>query len=488
MNRRDILRGAALMGGAALLTPEAVWAGAANAKAGDWALGLADVETDVAPTAMARLHGRAPVELTGTLFRNGPAKFRRPGGSVGHWFDGDGMVRKFQIADGQARMAARFVDTVKRRNDTAANAVITPGYGTPPGPGARLTGPDDANAANTSVIMAGGELWALWEGGSPTVLDPVNLETRGFKTLRPDLKGMPFLAHPRVQPDGTIWNLGLSGHHAIVWKLAADGGLQKAEMIELPRASYMHDFTATSRHLVILLQPWVVGRFQMPISTAMTWKPELGTQVLVIDKDDLSKRRVFELPPFFFFHLGDAWEERDGTIRFDACIDENPSGTAQNAGLFLQGGHVPGPPPRRAFITLRANGRAELAKEAATAEFPRGDARFAGEVRHYSIHVTNERADRPLFQGVAVRDWKRDRDQVFDFGPRHLVEEVVFVPRPGSSQELDGWLVGTTLNLDARATELHAFDARHVERGPVAAWRAPVALPVTFHGVFVQSA
>ena len=314
MNRREILSAAALLGGASLLSPEAVWAAAANAKAADWTLGVADVEADIAPTALTRLHGRAPAELKGTLFRNGPARFRRPGGAVGHWFDGDGMVRKFQIADGQARMAARFVDTPKRRRDTAANAAITPGYGTAAGPGAQLSGPDDANAANTSVMMAGGELWALWEGGSPTVLDPASLETRGFKTLRPDLKGMPFLAHPRVQPDGTIWNLGLAGSHAMIWRLGPDGALQKAEMIILPRGSFMHDFTATARHLVIVLQPWIQQRLSMPISTAMAWKPELGTQVLVIDKDDLTRRRIFELPPFFFFHLGDAWEERNGTI------------------------------------------------------------------------------------------------------------------------------------------------------------------------------
>ena len=145
------------------------------------------------------------------------------------------------------------------------------------------------------------------------------------------------------------------------------------------------------------------------------------------------------------------------------------------------------PPPRRAFITLRADGQAELAREATTAEFPRGDPRFAGEVRQYSVHVTHEQPDRPLFQGVAVRDWRRDREQIFGFGPRHLVEEMVFVPRPGASQVLDCWIVGTTLNLDAKATELHVFDARRVDRGPIAARRAPVALPVTFHGDFVQA-
>ncbi|ATC23334.1 carotenoid oxygenase [Caulobacter vibrioides] len=481
MNRRDILRGAALTGTAAVLTPETLWAAAAN----DWTLGIADVEADIAPTGLTRIHGRAPADLTGTLFRNGPAKFRRPGGAVGHWFDGDGMVRKFQMADGQARMAARFVDTVKRRQDTAADAVITPGYGTASGPGARLGSADDANAANTSVMMAGGELWALWEGGSPTAMDPVTLETRGFKALSPDMKGMPFLAHPRVEPDGTVWNLGLAGKRAVVWNLSADGALRKAEVITLPRAGYMHDFTATERSLVIILQPWVQEGMSMPIATNMVWKPELGTKVLVLDKNDLSKRRVFELPPFFFFHLGDAWEEADGTIRFDACIDKDPSGTAANGGAIVRGEFLKAPPPRRAMITLRANGQAELAAEAVSAEFPRSDPRFAGFARRYSVHLTNERPDRPLFQSVAVRDWKKDRDQVFDFGARHLVEEMVFAPRPGSSAELDGWLVGTTLNLDARATELHVFDAGHVERGPLVTWRASVALPVTFHGVFV---
>jgi carotenoid cleavage dioxygenase-like enzyme len=487
MNRRDILRGAALLGGASLLTPEAVWAAAANAGAGDWTLGLADVEGDVAPTALTRLHGKAPEALAGTLFRNGPAKFRRPGRSVGHWFDGDGMVRKFQIAGGQARMSARFVDTAKRRADTAADAVITPGYGTAPGKGSVITGPDDANAANTSVLMAGGELWALWEGGSPVALDPASLDTRGVKTLRPDLKGMPFSAHPRVQPDGTVWNIGLGGKRAVVWKLASDGALQKAQMIQLPRASYMHDFTATARHLILVLQPWVQERFAMPLTTAMAWKPELATQVLVLDKDDLTRGRTFELPPFFFFHLGDAWEDTDGTIRFDACVDQDPFGTAANAGLLLRGKAVRAAPPRRALITLRADGRGELARDVVSAEFPRSDPRFAGLARRYSVHVTNERPERPLFQGVAVRDWKTERDQTFDFGPRHLVEEMVFVPRPGSSDELDGWLVGATLNLDARATELHVFDARRVEQGPAVSWRAPVALPVTFHGVFVAA-
>jgi carotenoid cleavage dioxygenase-like enzyme len=481
MNRRDFLRAAALAGGAAALTPETLWAAAAS----DWTLGFADVETDIAPTRLTRIHGRAPVDLRGVLFRNGPGKFRRPGGSVQHWFDGDGLVRRFTLDEGQATLSARFVDTPKRRADTAANAMITPGFGTAAGPGAIVSSPDSANAANTAVMMAGGELWALWEPGSPTVLDPTSLATKGPKVLRPDLAGMPFLAHPRREPGGRTWNLGFAGSRAVVWRLAADGALEDAQLIDLPRASYVHDFTATARHLVIVLQPWVQTRAVIPYASGLEWKPQMGTQVVVLDKADLSRRRVFELPPFFFFHLGDAWEDAGGAIRFDACIDDNPDGTAINGEKLLKGQMIAGvAPPRLALIALHADGKAEMTRLDSVAEFPRGDPRFAGLDRRYSVHATVGSPDRPVFQGVAVHDWKREREARFVFGPRHLVEEMVFVPRPGSSAEFDGWLVGTSVNLDARATELHVLDARRVEDGPLVTWRANQALPMTFHGAF----
>src|SRR3546814_15860438 len=72
----------------------------------------------------------------------------------------------FRIHDGQATLAARFVDTPKRRTDIAANAVVTPGFGTKEKPGARVENNDDATAANISVMPQGAKVWALWEGRS----------------------------------------------------------------------------------------------------------------------------------------------------------------------------------------------------------------------------------------------------------------------------------------------------------------------------------
>jgi len=485
MNRRSFLTASAAALAATALSPDLLHAAAASA--GGWTLAVADVEADIPRQTLRRLHGRAPVDLSGTLFRNGPAKFHRPGGSAGHWFDGDGMVRAFRVNEGQATLTARFLDTNKRRVDSAAGAVVTPGFGTPTGKGAQVASNDDVNPSNISVMQAGGEMWALWETGSPMVFDPVTLETKGLHTFRPDLAHMPFLAHPRVEPNGRVWNLGLFGKQAIVWRLAPGGSLEAAEPIELPRASYIHDFTATERHLVIVLQPWVQDHFAMPYMNSLTWKPELGTQILVVDKADFSQRRIFDAPPFFFFHLGDAWEEADGAIRFDAAMDVDASFATVGAVGIIQGKDIRGADPQLGLISLKPNGSVDITRAGLVGEFPRTDPRFAGANRRHTVHLTKGARDRPLMQAVAVTDWKTQKTDIHDFGPSQVVEEMVFVPRPGSSAEFDGWLMGTSINLLAGKTELHLFDARRVSAGPLASWQADVPLPVTFHGVFVPS-
>lgn len=478
LNRRNFLS-AGVLAGAAILCPEKVLAGSAPP---DWLLGVRDFDEDIAPTLLKLISGRAPSSLIATLYRNGPAKFRRGETASGHWFDGDGLIRRFRIDDGTAVLNARFVDTPKRRLETKLGAMVQPGFGSARGPGAVVTGPDATNAANTGIQLFGGELMALWEAGSPTIVDQTTLETRGFKTFRPDLAQMPFLAHPRTEPDGTVWSLGGGGDKTIVWKLNPDGSLAAVELLKLDRASYLHDFTATARHLVIVLQPWVQEAFAFPLASGMVWRPELGTRVVVIDKNDLSQQRVFELPSFSFFHLGDAWEDSSGTIRFDGCLSSDPTFGQRSASALLSGKLIPAPQPMLTQIVLNSNGRGELASSRVDAEFPSSDSRLAGLPRRWTTHVTAHRGG--LFaHGIATWDWQRGHQDRFDFGDDHLVEEFLFKPRGGG--ERDGWLIGTTLNLQARATELHIFDAARVSEGPVATWRADMPLPLGFHGTLL---
>ena len=485
MNSHDIMlsRRALIMGAAAAVaTPDISWAASALAVASDWSLATADVEDDVAPRALRLARGRAPEGLAGSLYRNGPAKFRRPGRSATHWFDGDGLIRRFRIADGQANLAARFADTPKRRLETRLGAMVMPGFGTAADPRAELRGPDDANAANTSIIPVGDRIWALWEAGSPFAIDAESLASDGFVTLRPDLKAMPFSAHPRIEPDGRIWNLGMSGDKAIIWRLSSSGVLEDAQLIDLPRASYVHDFTATARHLVIVLQPWIRERHVFPLAISYDWRPETGTQVLIIDKADLSRRRVVELPAFGFFHLGDAWEEADGTIRFDVCAYPDMRFAASGAGDLLNSAYGGGGRAELALAVLPSAGPGRLERTGVGAEFPRGDGKRAGLSRRFSVHTAGEAPGRPLATGVGVTDWRDGRNRTFDFGTGHVADEMVCVAKPGSTAEDQAWLIGPTINLRAGVTELHVFDMGRVEDGPVVTWVADIALPASFHG------
>jgi carotenoid cleavage dioxygenase-like enzyme len=300
--------------------------------------------------------------------------------------------------------------------------------------------------------------------------------------FRSDLAGMPFLAHPRIEPDGRIWNLGLAGKAAFVWRLSAAGALEAGQAISLPMGSYIHDFTATARHLVIVLQPWVHDHMALPFVESLSWKPELGSKVLVVDKDDLSRRRLYELPPFAFFHLGDAWEEKDGTIRFDGCFEADPGFGRDAARALVEGRYIPVASPQLTMVALRPDGRADMRAAGIDAEFPRSEPQLAGLPRSRTVHVGGYLPGRPFASKVGVWDWRTGKDDVHDFGARQLVEE--FVPVSNGKRPL---LMGTTINLDTRRSELHVFDARRVATGPIASWAADTALPVSFHGNWVDA-
>ncbi|GLC44176.1 hypothetical protein PLESTM_001563900 [Pleodorina starrii] len=78
--------------------------------------------------------------------------------------------------------------------------------------------------------------------------------------------------------------------------------------------------------------------------------------------------------------------------------------------------------------------------------------------------------------GVAVDAWY--------FGERTFPGEPMFVPRPGSSREGDGWLIVATHNADTEKGDVHIFDAEDLSAGPVATLHLPHRLPLGLHGAW----
>jgi all-trans-8'-apo-beta-carotenal 15,15'-oxygenase len=473
LTRREI---AALTFGAAAIAATPSWA----QTVADWRLGFR-TPPEKLDSDLKLIEGRLPPGLQGTLYRVGPAQFERAGERLGHWFDGDGMVQRFAVSGGRVHHRGRFVLTDKRRNEEAAGRFLYPGYGFAPKAAGETRRVDDINAANTSMLPIAGEVWALWEGGSPWRVDAETLDTRGRKAFAGRLDGVPFSAHPKRGPDGDVWNFGALGARCVIWHLDPAGGVRKSALIELPMPSLMHDFAVTAKHVVLLLPPMLSDPSGEPRSLIdrYRWHGDRPFQILLLDKSDLTIRRRYELPARFFFHLGNAWEDEAGAIRLDAFLDNDATFAVKTARDLALGTADAPLTARPTLITLKPDGRAEMAALAGHGEFPRIDPRRVGTKHRFTYGV--------IANGIARWDWEKAARATFAYGPDGRSEEPIFVPRPGATEEDDGWIVTTLLNQRAAHTELAIFDARHISDGPLARLACPYALPLGFHGAFAAA-
>lgn len=467
----------------------------AQRAANPWTLGYVGLQADAAPMALT-MRGRMPAELLGAAFyRNGPARHELGGQRYHHLFDGDGMVQKYAIGDRGIVHQGRFVRTEKFLADSAAGHPVRAAFATNP-PGAEpIPSPDAINVANTSIVHHGGELMALWEGGSATRIDAGSLATGELKVWSPDYAGMPFSAHPKIEPDGTLWNFGVTSSQGLlsIYRVKPAGELAEAVTIKVPEMSMVHDFAVTERHLVFLLPPFVFDRARSEAGETFldshVWKPELGMRVLVLRKDRLDAPQWYELPAGFVFHIGNAWEDRD-VIRLDYIRSPSAWIATEALKALMRGRYEAREHTSVAVVEIDlAAGRARQSLLAHTAEFPRVDPRFVG--RRYSKVFTAARLDageRPGFDAVMRLDVASGDADVYRYGRDVMVEEHVFVPRRnGTGAEGDGWLVGTALDLKRREMLFSVFDATRLRDGPVAQGALARVMPLGLHGILVPA-
>ena len=455
-------------------------------------IGFENVEEDFKPQVLA-IEGVIPKELSGTFYRNGPAKHERGAIRYQHLFEGDGMLQSFTIAEGKIVHQGKFINTPKFQQEQRANRLLYSGPDTKLSNPLSVSNADTINTANTNVIAVGDDLWALWEAGSPTRVNPETLEYTGQVTLGEHngydnkLKGLPFSAHPKIEANGDIWNFGLSpSGHAALYHLSSTGQVKNVGIINTQyQGGMLHDFLITQKHILLILPSLKSSKTtnsnKQGFFSRISFDKHQAMRVLVISKADLTLKKEYQLAAGFAFHYGNAWEEHDGTIRFDASLYPNVD-VLHHLSKVMQGNtSEPHTDAQTALFTLKPNGSSSQTVLAGNSEFPKVCDHLVGLKNNYLYHLSSQ--EHSIWSDTVSRlDVNSGHLDQFKFGSDFLVEEHVTVcPK---NKEGTGYLIGTALHVPSKRTCVNIFSANNLTQGPVArAWLSH-HLPLGFHGHF----
>ena len=459
-------------------------------------VGLHSLEREYSEPVDLHVEGRLPPDLSGTLYRIGPARWDIHGERLRHWFDGDGMVHAFTLQGGRVDYRCRFVQHTAHVEEDRAGRRLYGAFGTT-APGSRVRRffrrKRRRNPANTHIVTHAGGLYALCEGGRPWRLDPHDLGTLGEETLG-GLLPTPistFTAHPRRDPvTGDLWGFGVEPGrvptlHLYRWPAAA--APVKVASVALPLPAMIHDFGLTPTVAVFVATPMVTPDIplglmfgQSSYAENLRWKPERGAHIGLVDR---TTGAAIWCPtdPFLAFHVVNAWDEGDDVV-VDLC--------GYPDGELL---HV--------FYEMMTTGPIrEISGQLIRLRVDRRTRAVTREVLHPGSfelpRIADGRSGRPHTHVFGLT-WGGShailgRPAMFDLATRTLHEaptpahawasELVPVARPGATSEADAWLLTVVLDALAGTSELHVLDARDLAAGPVARARLPHIMPLGFHG------
>ena len=456
-------------------------------------LGYATAERSDYHTSSVQRRGNWPAELRGSLYRNGPGRHEIGEFRYHHWFDGDGMLQAFHLREKAIEHRARIIRTRKYTQEQAAGRALYAGFGTSPPDAKGVSSPDQLNVANISVLAHHSKLFALWEAGSPYEVDAQNLDTIGEHAFSSETSGVPFSAHPKLEPDGNLWNFGYVSNlkKLVLWHLNASGAVVKTGLVDCDPISMVHDFMVTKRHLVLLVCPLHFNpeKNAATFLDAHEWHPDRATQVLIIDKNDFAKVQRLDLPAQWLFHFSNAWEDNNGIIRFEAARAPDPSVLYTTFRDIMQGEITPASPTHLysyRIDTRKGTLSEEPLRDSRNYEFPVVSPHLVARQHRQLLLLSERQSPHSGLNEVTLIDLQKQKEQSFRYADHLIPEEHLLVGTPGRTGDLP-WVLGTALNCKKVRTELFLFRSNDLKSGPLASAELPYALPLGLHGKFVNA-
>jgi carotenoid cleavage dioxygenase-like enzyme len=460
--------------------------------------GFASLDSEVELDSLP-VEGEIPAWLSGTLLRNGPAKFEAGEKALQHWFDGQAMLHRFSFDAGRVAYANRFLRTEAYR-EIEAGRISYSEFATDPCRSvfkrmATMFRPRLTDNCNVNLARLGDEYIAMTETPLPIAFDPQTLEALGVAYEPP---GMLTTAHPHHDPErGELVAYATNFGPRSEYRVYAQRDRHRQRPIASLSAaepSYMHSFALTERYVVLVAFPFVVNPLRLglgarPFIENYRWKPQLGTKLHVFEREDGSLRGTYEAGPCFSFHHVNAFEREDELV-LDLVAYEDASIVEA---LYLDRLRAGAPPEaaegrlRRYRVALASGAVVEEELCDSILELPRIDYR-----------ERNGRPYRFVYGAGAHRDSSAEPGDFLDqlvkvdveggepttwWEPGSYPGEPVFVPSPRPDRaEDEGALLSVVLDGRSASSYLLVLDAKTMEE--VGRARVPHHIPFGFHGQY----
>lgn len=415
--------------------------------------------------------GTIPPELNGVLLRNGPNPLRGrfKGNDVLDWWPEDAMLHAISLQDGRVR---------HYRNRWARTQRWAAVYDPNAAPTLVDTNP------NVNVLHHAGEILALAEGGAPLAIS-TDLETLGAAHSHPGL-AQSMTAHPKVDPHtGELMSFRADWKPPFLHYTVTDKtGMPSLDLdIEMPSAAVMHDMAITATRSVFLNLN--VGYDFSMLSRGhrmpLRWRDEHQAKLGVIPRHGGATRWV-DIAPCFIQHVVNAYDVDVSTLVLDAvrypryfrldedgmCFEDPPLGVLWRYVIELESGTV-------------------IEKQLADVciELPRINEARTG--LPYRFLYAAEQPSNSEFRGVVRIDLDAGSIQRYAVPEGDSNSEPVFVARPGSAREDDGWLLVCVYRHATDTSDLVILDAANLDSPAIATVSLPRRIPAGFHGAWVPA-
>ncbi|MEO1670115.1 MAG: carotenoid oxygenase family protein [Cyanobacteria bacterium J06631_2] len=465
-----------------------------------WSKAIAQPAAEFNSTPLKLIAGAIPQDLRGSLYRNGPARLSRGKQRVGHWFDGDGAVLGVHFKDAAATGVYRYIKTSGYVDEQAADTYIYPNYGmTAAGGFWNNWFKPLKNAANTSVLALPDRLLALWEGGKPHALDLETLTTIGVDRLSALTDKQPFSAHPKVDPvTGNIFNYGISGGvngTLNLYRCDPTGKLEQQNSHTLSGLPLIHDFCFAGEYLVFLVAPVrasipAVALGQKSYSEALEWKPELGTEILIFERDSLSLVSQGKTDPWFQWHFANGYVNQDGNIVTEFVRYEDFA-TNQYLKEVATGFTTTKAPGTIWSLVINPQTAQVISNQQIVdtcVEFPLVMPDKVGQewrYTYFNVHRPGVVHGAELFNAIARYDRDTGKMAIADLGENCYPSEPVLVP--GKENPQQGWLLTVVYDGNTDSSEVRIYESDKLAAGSICRLALPSVIPPSFHGTWKAS-